>query len=75
MGGGYVGGRYSNVGTEMMNSAIMEEASHRILDRFYELGGNFIDTANTYADGHSEEVIGNWLSRSADLNSAFSLVH
>lgn len=34
------------------------EASKRIIDRFLERGGNFIDTANSYNCGHSEEIIG-----------------
>jgi aryl-alcohol dehydrogenase-like predicted oxidoreductase len=29
-----------------------------ILDRFLDLGGNFIDTANGYTKGHSEKIIG-----------------
>jgi len=37
--------------------------SHAILDRFHELGGNFIDTANIYTDGRSEEIIGSWLKK------------
>jgi aryl-alcohol dehydrogenase-like predicted oxidoreductase len=28
-----------------------EEESHALLDRYVELGGNFIDTANVYAAG------------------------
>ncbi|MGH2347122.1 MAG: aldo/keto reductase, partial [Chloroflexota bacterium] len=40
-----------------------EEDSHHILDRFVEVGGNFIDTANVYSVGASEEVVGRWLSR------------
>ncbi len=36
--------------------------SARILDRFIELGGNFIDTANGYTKGHSEAIIGDHLS-------------
>lgn len=35
--------------------------SHRILDGYSELGGNFVDTANVYNDGRSEEVIGDWI--------------
>jgi aryl-alcohol dehydrogenase-like predicted oxidoreductase len=35
--------------------------SKRILSNFIELGGNFIDTANVYNDGKSEEVIGQWM--------------
>jgi aryl-alcohol dehydrogenase-like predicted oxidoreductase len=32
--------------------------SETILDRYVELGGNFIDTANFYTKGHSEKIIG-----------------
>jgi aryl-alcohol dehydrogenase-like predicted oxidoreductase len=34
------------------------EDSEQILDRFVELGGNFIDSANGYTKGHSEKIIG-----------------
>jgi len=40
-----------------------EATSHKILDRFYELGGNFLDTANVYTVGESEKIIGTWLSK------------
>ncbi|MDB6063493.1 MAG: Aldo/keto reductase [Verrucomicrobiaceae bacterium] len=36
------------------------EDSHRILDRFTERGGNFVDTANAYNNGHSEKIIGDY---------------
>ena len=39
------------------------EDSQRILDRFIELGGNFIDTANGYTKGHSEKIIGDRIGR------------
>jgi aryl-alcohol dehydrogenase-like predicted oxidoreductase len=32
-----------------------------ILDRHYELGGNLLDTADSYAAGRSEVVIGTWM--------------
>jgi aryl-alcohol dehydrogenase-like predicted oxidoreductase len=35
--------------------------SKKILDHYLELEGNFIDTANVYNDGKSEEVIGQWM--------------
>jgi aryl-alcohol dehydrogenase-like predicted oxidoreductase len=35
--------------------------SEAILDRYLELGGNFIDTANLYTKGHSEKIIGDHL--------------
>ncbi|XP_066274333.1 1-deoxyxylulose-5-phosphate synthase YajO-like isoform X3 [Branchiostoma lanceolatum] len=40
-----------------------EAASHAILDRYAELGGNFIDTADQYAGGKSEEIVGSWLAK------------
>jgi len=41
-----------------------EQTSFQILDRFAELGGNFIDTADFYSlpnQGISETIIGKWL--------------
>lgn len=38
-----------------------EKDSHQILDRFAEAGGNFIDTADVYNRGVSEEILGRWL--------------
>jgi aryl-alcohol dehydrogenase-like predicted oxidoreductase len=38
-----------------------EELSFQMLDRFVEVGGNFIDTADVYTRGVSEEVLGRWL--------------
>ena len=40
-----------------------EEDSHELLDRFVEAGGNFIDTADVYSQGVSEEIVGRWLAR------------
>ncbi|MEB0200347.1 aldo/keto reductase [Cryobacterium sp. 10I1] len=37
------------------------ETSHRILDRHRALGGNFLDTADSYTSGRSEVIIGSWL--------------
>ncbi len=34
--------------------------SHKMLDIFTESGGNFIDTANVYSEGLSEEIVGEW---------------
>jgi aryl-alcohol dehydrogenase-like predicted oxidoreductase len=39
------------------------EESQRIIDRFVEFGGNFIDTANFYTRGHSEKIIGDHVGR------------
>ncbi|EFG84890.1 oxidoreductase [Novacetimonas hansenii ATCC 23769] len=38
------------------------EESNAILDRYIELGGNFIDTANGYTKGHSEKIIGDHIT-------------
>jgi aryl-alcohol dehydrogenase-like predicted oxidoreductase len=38
-----------------------EELSRQILDRFVEAGANFIDTADVYSLGVSEEILGRWL--------------
>ncbi len=38
-----------------------EETSTKILDTFTEAGGNFIDTADKYGEGRSEQVLGRWL--------------
>ncbi len=38
-----------------------EATSHRMLDRFKDAGGNFIDTADAYSAGVSEEIVGRWL--------------
>ena len=36
--------------------------SATLLDAYAEAGGNFIDTADVYQFGQSEEIIGNWLT-------------
>ncbi|KAF8898267.1 Aldo/keto reductase [Gymnopilus junonius] len=50
-----IGDRWTPFGFAEMN----KESSFKLLDAFFEAGGNFIDTANTYQDGASEEYIGN----------------
>ncbi len=39
------------------------EESQQIIDRFIELGGNFIDTANFYTKSHSEKILGDHVGR------------
>jgi len=39
------------------------EESQRIIDRYVERGGNFIDTANFYTKSHSEKIIGDHVGR------------
>jgi aryl-alcohol dehydrogenase (NADP+) len=50
------------LGTMTFGSESSEEVSHAQLDLFLERGGNFVDTANVYSRGVSEEIIGRWLA-------------
>lgn len=38
-----------------------EPTSHRVLNAYAEAGGNFLDTANKYHGGETEQFIGSWL--------------
>jgi len=38
-----------------------DEATRAVLDRFADLGGNLVDTADSYAGGRSEIMIGSWM--------------
>jgi aryl-alcohol dehydrogenase-like predicted oxidoreductase len=38
------------------------DRAHELLDGYEAAGGNFIDTADMYGDGRSEEYIGEWLT-------------
>jgi aryl-alcohol dehydrogenase-like predicted oxidoreductase len=49
------------LGTMTFGAESDERVAHEQLDRFLEQGGNFIDTADVYADGESEGIIGGWL--------------
>jgi aryl-alcohol dehydrogenase-like predicted oxidoreductase len=40
------------------------ETSETILSDYLERGGNLIDTANAYTNGHSEKIIGDYFARS-----------
>ncbi|MGU3290873.1 aldo/keto reductase [Williamsia sp. M5A3_1d] len=45
-----------------------ETEAFAILDRFVESGGNFVDTADVYGAGASEELLGRWFAnRPADV--------
>ncbi len=49
------------LGTMTFGDGDGEREAHRVLDTFVEAGGTFIDTADMYGRGVSEEVIGRWL--------------
>jgi aryl-alcohol dehydrogenase (NADP+) len=50
------------LGTMTFGHEASEEASHGILDAYVSAGGNFIDTADVYTHGVSEEIVGRWLA-------------
>jgi len=49
------------LGTMTFGRESTEETSRQMLDHFIDVGGNFIDTADVYAEGRSEEILGHWL--------------
>ena len=49
------------LGTMTFGAESDEGMSHRVLDVYYERGGRFIDTADVYSHGVSEEIVGRWL--------------
>ncbi|WP_026554529.1 aldo/keto reductase [Arthrobacter sp. 35W] len=55
------------LGTMTFGAEATEETSHAILDRYAAAGGNFIDTADVYSAGASEEIIGRWLAARPDV--------
>ena len=40
-----------------------KETTFSILDAFYDMGGNFIDTANNYQNEQSESWLGEWMAK------------
>jgi len=58
---------------------LSENDAHKILDRYVELGGNCIDTADFFPwfgpdAGKTEEIIGNWLSKNPEYRSRVFLI-
>lgn len=51
------------LGTMLFGDHTDEATAHRMLDRFVAAGGTFIDTADVYGAGASEEIVGRWLAR------------
>lgn len=43
-----------------------KDESRKVLDAFFEAGGNFIDTANVYTNGASETLLGEFLKGDRD---------
>lgn len=52
------------LGTMTFGAETDEDGAHAQLDQFAEAGGTFIDTADVYSSGTSEEIVGRWLGKS-----------
>jgi aryl-alcohol dehydrogenase-like predicted oxidoreductase len=50
------------LGTMTFGQETDQAGAHEQLDRFLAAGGTLIDTADVYADGNSELIIGRWLA-------------
>ena len=50
------------LGTMTFGAETDEAGSHAQLDRFVDAGGKLVDTADVYAAGVSEEIIGRWFA-------------
>ncbi|KAF9046363.1 Aldo/keto reductase [Panaeolus papilionaceus] len=59
LGGMSIGDRWGDIGMGSMD----KDSSFKLLDAYFDNGGNFIDTANNYQDGSSEEFIGEWAEK------------
>jgi aryl-alcohol dehydrogenase-like predicted oxidoreductase len=51
------------LGTMTFGNETDEAGSHAQLDRFAEVGGTLLDTADVYTRGASESIIGRWLAK------------
>lgn len=68
------------LGCMFFGTRVDEVASMRLLDRYAEAGGSFLDTANNYAfwvpggqGGESEAVLGRWMRRRRNRDDVFLL--
>jgi aryl-alcohol dehydrogenase-like predicted oxidoreductase len=55
------------LGTMTFGNETDRAGAHAQLDRFVEAGGNFLDTADVYTRGVSEEIVGAWLGARAGI--------
>jgi aryl-alcohol dehydrogenase (NADP+) len=56
------------LGTMTFGTETDESGAHQQLDRFIEIGGTFVDTADVYSGGRAEEIMGSWFaSRPTDV--------
>jgi len=64
------------MGTVMFGSTVEQKEAFRRMDRFVEMGGNFLDTARVYANwvpgaesSASEKTVGRWLKERGNADS------
>ncbi|KAJ7617197.1 Aldo/keto reductase [Roridomyces roridus] len=58
LGGANIGDQWNAMAGEMT-----KESSFKLLDVYFDNGGNFIDTASNYQEGTSESYIGEWAEK------------
>jgi len=51
------------LGSQTFSWVTGEQDAHRMLDRFVDLGGTMIDSANIYNEGEAERILGTWLRK------------
>lgn len=51
------------LGAASFGRSVDAAAAAELIDRFVDLGGNFIDATGYHADGRAEQVVGNWVGR------------
>jgi aryl-alcohol dehydrogenase-like predicted oxidoreductase len=54
------------LGTMLMGGATPPDEAHRMLDTYVAAGHNFLDSADVYGDGASEQTLAPWLARRRD---------
>ncbi|KAF8158485.1 Aldo/keto reductase [Crassisporium funariophilum] len=59
LGGMSIGETWADLGMGSMD----KESSFKLLDAYFDAGGNCIDTANNYQEGTSEAFIGEWAEK------------
>ena len=66
------------LGTMFFGTTVDEETAFAVLDRYYDAGGRFFDTANNYAvwidegeGGESEALLGRWMRERGNRDDIF----
>jgi aryl-alcohol dehydrogenase-like predicted oxidoreductase len=52
-----------SLGTQTFGWTTEQPEAHSMLDYYVEQGGNYLDTADSYNEGRSEEILGAWLKK------------